>query len=83
LAEQLAVSRRSLERHFAARGYLSIAKEIEKARLKRSLGLLQETKLSVKEIGYMAGFGGPTRFIHAFRRQHKVSPGRFRLQAPS
>jgi len=78
VARQTGVIRRTLERRFAVTVRGSIAREIEWARLQRAKQLLEETNLSVKEVGYSAGFSGPNRLIRAFKKRLGSTPGDYR-----
>jgi AraC-like DNA-binding protein len=78
VAGHVGVTRRTLERHFCAKWTRSVATEIETVRVARARQLLLETTLSIKEIGYMAGFGGPDRLILAFKRNAGLTPGQYR-----
>jgi len=78
LAKRFGVSRRALERHFAAAWDRSVAKEITWARMSRGRDLLAQPGMTVKEAGYAAGFGGSKRFIEAHRRLFGTTPGSVR-----
>jgi AraC-like DNA-binding protein len=80
VARHVDLTRRTLERRFATVQSRSVAGEIEWARLQRARQLLGETSMSIKEVGYTAGFGGPTRLIRAFRKLFGTTPGVFRDQ---
>lgn len=80
VARNAGITRRTLERRFATVQPRSVADEIEWARLQRARQLLGETSMSIKEVGYTAGFGGPARFIRAFRKRFGNTPGAYREQ---
>jgi AraC-like DNA-binding protein len=80
VARHVALTRRTLERRFATVQRRGVAHEIELARLQRARQMLGETGMSVKEVGYAAGFGGPTRLIRAFRKRFEMTPGDYRGQ---
>ena len=48
--------------------------------LERAAGLLQNEKLSVKEVGYELGYKTSSHFIAAFRREFAASPQEYRLR---
>lgn len=48
--------------------------------LDRACGLLADPALSIKEITFELGFKSSSHFIAAFRRQHGISPQRYREQ---
>ena len=80
VADHVRVTRRTLERRFATLLRRSVAKEIEGARLERARQLLGETRMSVKEVGFAAGFSGPTRLIRIFRHNLGLTPGQYRAK---
>jgi transcriptional regulator GlxA family with amidase domain len=80
VAEQLGVSRRSLERAFAAAG-LGVLEEITRCRLNRAERLLRETQLSVQHIASLAGFGTVEQMRLRFHACHGCSPATFRKAA--
>jgi AraC-like DNA-binding protein len=76
VARCMGVSRRSLERRFAACWKHGVAEEITLARVERGRSLMIDSGMSVKEAGYAAGFGGSRRFIESHLRLYGVTPGR-------
>jgi len=74
MARELGVARRSLERLFKKNHTRSPAAEIERCRLERAKLLLTEGAMSVKEIGFAAGFSGSKRLIETFHRHHQQTP---------
>jgi AraC-like DNA-binding protein len=78
VAARCQVGRRSLERHFAATGRQSVAKEILASRIERAEFLLRESPLPIKEVAYACGFATPQRMIYSFRRQFGCTPGSLR-----
>lgn len=81
VVRHVGLTRRTLERRFATVQRRGVASEIEWARLERARQLLGETGMSIKEIGYSAGFGGPMRLIRAFRKRFAMTPGEYRERA--
>lgn len=49
-------------------------------RLERAATLLQETRLSVKQVGGAVGYGRPSHFGALFRRHYGLTPLAYRLQ---
>jgi AraC family transcriptional regulator len=47
-------------------------------RLERGKALLADRRLSVTEVAFAAGFGGPSQFAHAFRRVAGLTPSAYR-----
>ncbi len=76
--EQLAglagVSLRQLERSFLSSLSRGVHEHYLKLRLERSRQLLRETSLAVVEIALATGFGSPSQFSRAFRREYGFSP---------
>ena len=50
-------------------------------RMRRAVGLLLETELSVKEIAAKVGYENPMNFSTEFRKRHRISPRLFRRGA--
>jgi AraC-like DNA-binding protein len=83
VARRLGVSRRTLERAFLAEGR-SAGEEISLCRLNRAERLLRETRLPLKNIATLAGFGTTEQMRLRFQAKHRMSPGHYRsLLAPS
>jgi transcriptional regulator GlxA family with amidase domain len=61
-------TRRTLERAYACVHERTVAEEIAWHRVERARLMLMEGNMSVKEIGYAAGFGGAKRLLATFRR---------------
>lgn len=72
------LSRRALERRFAAAVGRTILEEITHCRLDRAKRLLLETDLSVERVATAAGFSMPRRMTHAFRQFEGTLPHHFR-----
>ncbi|TWT78711.1 Xylose operon regulatory protein [Planctomycetes bacterium CA13] len=77
-ADQLAVSRRSLERHFRQELGHSVLDEIAACRLSRAKRLLRETDLGVKAVAYLAGFPSEERMRVTFLQTVNTSPSQYR-----
>ena len=78
VAEQLKVSRRTLDRRFAAATGRSVMQEINSCRLMRARRLLAETELPIKTISYLAGFATREQMRTAFHASEGKSPIEFR-----
>jgi LacI family transcriptional regulator len=81
--EQVNVSRRTLERQFSRALGRSISSEIMRCRLERAKRLLLETDLPSYRVAAAAGFGTAKTFNRIFRRAVRLSPTRFRQNAPA
>lgn len=77
LAEELAMTARTLRRHLAGEGtdYESLVDEVRAALAEE---LLKTTDLSVEEIAERLGYSEPSCFTRAFKRWKSVSPRRYR-----
>ena len=78
LVENLAVSRRTLERRFALERSHSILDEINICRVNRAKRLLAETDLPVKTVAYLAGFTSQEHMRVTYRKQQGCSPNAYR-----
>ena len=78
LAHHCGVTRRTLERLFAAHHERTIAQEITWCRLQRARLMLGEGQMTIKEIGYATGFGGAKGLIRAFHRFYQETPSEYR-----
>jgi len=80
LAQQMGVSRRTLERRFHEVLGRGIESEMRRVRLQRARQLLSETSLPLREVAEAAGFGDVFYFSTAFRKAENMSPGQWRQQ---
>lgn len=74
IEEATGLSRRQLERLFAAHIGDSPARHLVTLRLKRARQLLAQTHLTVAEIASRSGFSTAAHFCRLYRRQYGVSP---------
>lgn len=82
LAQRVHVTPRQLERIFMAQLQDSPRHFYLRLRLERALELLQQTDLSVTEVGLGCGFASLASFSRAFRAHTGHSPRSVRLRAP-
>jgi AraC-like DNA-binding protein len=77
LADELAMTARTLRRHLAAEGtdYESLVDEVRAALAEE---LLKTTDLSVEEIAERLGYSEPSCFTRAFKRWKDMPPRKFR-----
>ncbi|MCA9236790.1 MAG: XylR family transcriptional regulator [Planctomycetales bacterium] len=80
IVDELAVSRRSLEKRFRAILGRSILEEVQLAKLEHSKRLLLETPHSVSRVAKLAGFGTVGYFIQFFQQRVGKTPGKFRSE---
>jgi LacI family transcriptional regulator len=80
VADEVAVSRRSLERRFRETIGRTILDEIQLARLERAKRLLLETKYPVSKIAQLAGFGSTGYFVQFFHHRVGKTPRKFRVE---
>ncbi|MDO4551436.1 MAG: helix-turn-helix transcriptional regulator [Planctomycetia bacterium] len=78
LADQLKITRRTLERYFKKHLHCTIRDEIHRCRLFRACNLLQETSINIEQISLMAGFPNYTHMNRVFQRYLHISPSDFR-----
>lgn len=83
ITQHLRVSRRTLERRFAAAYGRHVVAELIDRRVQRARQLLAETTMSVKEISYAVGFGESRRLIRNFIAVFGTTPGAFRKSRTS
>jgi AraC-like DNA-binding protein len=81
IADELGVSRRTIERRVRAAIGRSVLEEIQACRLSRAKRLLRETDLPIKTVAYLSGFGGLERLRLGMLRSQKLAPGEFRRLA--
>jgi AraC-like DNA-binding protein len=80
VAQQLAVSPRTLQRSLASEGttYAEVARGAKRAAAEQ---LLRRGELGISEIAFALGFSGAPAFHRAFRRWTGATPSQFRAQA--
>ncbi len=81
LAGQLGITRRTLERKFAATRGHGVLQEITACRLQRARRMLTETQLPIKYISHCVGFASPLHITSVFRRELNVTPSEYRRQS--
>ncbi len=82
VAEQLRVSRRTMDSSFAEVLALSLSEYIRLQRLQAAAEELRDKKsLNISEIGHRYGFSDASHFSRWFRRRFQMSPGEYRRQA--
>ncbi len=74
LAEQVGVSERYLRKLFVRYLNLSPLDYLNQIRIDKSIELLRNTALSVKEVGYECGFRSPQYFSRIFKQQIGIPP---------
>lgn len=77
-AQEMALSRRSLERRFRRALGRTIIAEIGAARVRRAKELLSDTDLPLTDVARGAGFSDPVLMARAFRQRGEASPSRYR-----
>ena len=74
VARHAGLSARQLDRLCLRDLGVSLAQIHRLLRLKRADNLLQQTNLPVTQVAVASGFGNPSHFSRAFRREFGVSP---------
>jgi LacI family transcriptional regulator len=80
VVQEVAVSRRNLEKRFRSMIGRTILEEIQLVRLERAKRLLVETTYPVSQIADMAGFGSAGYFIQFFQQRVGKTPRKYRMQ---
>lgn len=83
LIQEVAVSRRHLEKRFKEVVGRTMLEEIQLARLEHSKRLLLETSYPVSKVAQLAGFGSVGYFIQFFQKRVGKTPRRFRVELSS
>ncbi len=81
VAEEIGVSRRTLERRFLRSLGRTILDEIMRCHLTRAKQLLLETDLPCYQIATLAGFGSLKTFYRCFSRNEQTTPLTFRQRS--
>ncbi len=76
-AAHLALSRRQIERLFAAHLGITPVRYMNDLRLARGRALLAETDMKVTEVAVACGFASASHFSKSFRKKYGLSPYRF------
>jgi len=79
VADEVAMSRRSLEKRFQEIIGRTILEEIQLVRLDRAKRLLLETTYPVSTVAELSGFGSTGYFIQFFQKRVGTTPRRFRI----
>jgi LacI family transcriptional regulator len=80
VANEVAVSRRSLEKRFRDAIGRTILEEIQLVRLERAKRLLLETTYPISRVAEMSGFGSTGYFIQFFQSRVGETPRKFRIK---
>jgi LacI family transcriptional regulator len=80
VAEEVAMSRRSLEKRFREVIGRTILEEIQLTRLERAKRLLLETTHPISKVAEIAGFGSAGYFIQFFQKQVGKTPRKYRVE---
>jgi LacI family transcriptional regulator len=79
VAEEVALSRRSLEKRFRGIIGRTVLEEIQLTRLERAKRLLMETTHPISKVAELAGFGSAGYFIQFFQKHVGKTPRKFRV----
>jgi LacI family transcriptional regulator len=80
VADEVALSRRSLEKRFRETIGRTILEEIQLVRLDRAKRLLQETTYPISKVAEISGFGSTGYFIQFFQQRVGKTPRKFRTE---
>ncbi len=78
LANQFKINRATLGRNFSRQTNMSINEYINKLRLEKSISLLKDPYLSIKEAAFQAGFNDESYFSNIFKKTMGVSARDYR-----
>lgn len=78
VADAVGLSRRTLERYFREALGCTVLDEITRCRLVRAQRLLENTRVSIKQVALAAGFSTPERMAKVFQRLSGMSPTEYR-----
>ena len=76
--EEVAMSRRNLERRFKKAMHHSLLDDIRRVRLDRAARLLRDTNLSIEHVATQSGFNSHVRFTTVFRDHMNETPSAYR-----
>jgi LacI family transcriptional regulator len=79
VVEEVAISRRNLEKRFREIVGRTILDEIQLVRLERAKRLLVETTYPVSKVAELAGFGSAGYFIQFFQKRVGKTPRKYRM----
>lgn len=83
VAEEVAMSRRSLEKRFRETIGRTILEEMQLVRLERAKRLLLETTYSISKVAEISGFGSTGYFIQFFQKRVGKTPRKYRVDLAS
>ncbi len=80
VANEVALSRRSLEKRFRETIGRTVLEEIQLTRLERAKRLLLETTYPISKVAEVSGFGSAGYFIQFFQKHVGKTPRKFRVE---
>jgi LacI family transcriptional regulator len=83
VADEVAMSRRSLEKRFRETIGRTILEEIQLVRLERAKRLLLETTFPISKVAETSGFGSTGYFIQFFQKRVGKTPRKYRVELAS
>lgn len=83
VADEVAMSRRSLEKRFRETIGRTILEEMQLVRLERAKRLLLETTYSISKVAQITGFGSTGYFIQFFQKRVGKTPRKYRVDLAS
>ena len=78
VAELVGVSSSAFAKMFESRLGISPAEYIAGSRVKRSLGLLGESNVMIKNVAEQVGFSSAETYIRAFKKIYGTTPGKYK-----
>jgi AraC-like DNA-binding protein len=83
IARHVHVSPAHLNRLFRAETGLPVMEYVTQCRRDNAASLLQNTDLTIAQVGQLVGYANPSHFAHAFTRWTGTSPRAFRRSTPT
>ena len=80
VSKECCLSARQINRIFKNNAGYSVHEYITITKLNYAKKLLRKKQYSIKEVGYMLGFGSESSFVSFFKRHQGISPGIYRNQ---
>lgn len=80
MAKTLSLSRSRFQHLYTETFGISVSQDLIRSRMERSAELLKSTELSVREVGSLVGYPNTAYFIKLFRRDHGLTPAKYRIR---
>lgn len=78
IADKIGLSRSYLSRIFNEELHISLVDYINSIRIEKSMELLKNTDILIRDIAYQTGFNSQSSFFRIFKKYTNISPGEYR-----